>query len=138
MKKLPDDVNPYGIFANDEVYLEDIDVYGYDYDYTLAAYRKTTVENLLHTLAKQSLVSDCKYPEAMLKFEYDPNFSIRGVHYDVLRGLLIKINSVLQIQTDAVFRGRQKLTRDEVLSVYRRKELAMSDIEVIKKVEGLS
>ena len=54
-QKLPEDVNKLGIFANDELSLGEIDVYGYDYDYTLAAYKKATVEKMIHSLAKKGL-----------------------------------------------------------------------------------
>jgi hypothetical protein len=40
-----------------------------------------------------------KYPEAILKFEYDPKLAIRGLHYDILRGLLLKIDSFVQVTT---------------------------------------
>ena len=42
----------------------------------------------------------------MLNFQYDPDLTIRGLHYDITNGLLIKVNAVLQIQSDAVFRGK--------------------------------
>ena len=35
-KNLPDSSNPKGVFAIDEIDLSEIDVYGFDYDYTLA------------------------------------------------------------------------------------------------------
>jgi len=54
-QKLPEDVNKLGIFANDELSLGEIDVYGYDYDYTLAAYKKATVEKMIHSLAKKDM-----------------------------------------------------------------------------------
>ena len=62
-KKLPDDVNKLGIFANDELSLGEIDVYGYDYDYTLAAYKKATVERMIHSLAKKGLIFDTSCPK---------------------------------------------------------------------------
>ena len=44
----------------------------------------------------------------MLNFQYDPDLTIRGLHYDITNGLLIKVNAVLQIQSDAVFRGKDR------------------------------
>lgn len=128
-KKLPDDVNKLGIFANDELNLSEIDVYGYDYDYTLAAYKKATVENMIHSLAKKALVNELNYPQEMLKFDYDPDLTIRGLHYDIANGLLIKVNSVLQIQSDAVFRGRRQLKDDEVGRIYPARRLKLDDLE---------
>ena len=128
-KKLPDDVNKFGIFANDELCLDEINVYGFDYDYTLAAYKKATVEKMLHSLAKKALVTDLQYPEEMVNFEYDPNLTIRGLHYDIKNGLLLKVNSVLQVQSDAVFRGRKKLSEGEVNKIYPAKRLTLEMLE---------
>jgi HAD superfamily 5'-nucleotidase-like hydrolase len=129
VKKLPDDVNKLGIFANDELSMADIDVYGYDYDYTLAAYKKTVVERMIHSLAKKAMVHDLRYPEEILKFQYDPDRTIRGLHYDVKNGLLLKLNSALQIQTDAVFRGRKQLKPEEVFKMYHSKKFTLEMLE---------
>jgi len=128
-QKLPEDVNKLGIFANDELSLGEIDVYGYDYDYTLAAYKKATVEKMIHSLAKKALVNELQYPEEMLNFQYDPDLTIRGLHYDITNGLLIKVNAVLQIQSDAVFRGRQQLREEEVGKIYPAKRLTLDQLD---------
>ncbi len=56
-KKLPPDINSRTVFANSQLDLANIDVYGFDYDYTLASY-KTSVEAFIHDSAKQILVED--------------------------------------------------------------------------------
>ena len=66
-QKMPEDVNKLGIFANDELSLGEIDVYGYDYDYTLAAYKKATVEKMIHSLAKKGLTFDTSFPKKCSK-----------------------------------------------------------------------
>ena len=38
-----------------------------------------------------------QYPQAILKFEYDPKLAIRGLHYDIIKGLLLKIDSFIQV-----------------------------------------
>ena len=128
--KLPADVNKFGIFANDELNLEDIEVYGYDYDYTLAAYKKTTVEQMIYNLAKKSLVHEFQYPDEILHCQYCPQSTIRGLHYDVYKGLLLKLNSMLQIQHDAVFRGKRQLREYEVARIYPNRRLTLEEIEV--------
>ena len=52
-------MNPLGVFANAELNLSNIDIYGFDYDYTLASY-KTTVEKYIHDVARQALVENFK------------------------------------------------------------------------------
>ena len=69
------------------------------------------------------------YPEELLKCEYDPDLTIRGLHYDIVNGLLIKVNSVLQIQSDAVFRGRKQLSDKEVAEIYKFKRLTLEELE---------
>ena len=128
--KLPADVNKLGIFANDELNLEDVDVYGYDYDYTLAAYKKTMVEKMIYNLAKKALVQEFQYPDGILHRTYDPQSTIRGLHYDIHKGLLIKLNSMLQIQPDAVYRGKKRLSEYEVAELYPTRRLTLEDIEV--------
>ena len=65
----------------------------------------------------------------MLKFDYDPDLTIRGLHYDITNGLLIKVNAVLQIQSDAVFRGRRQLKEEEVAKIYPAKRLTLDQLE---------
>ena len=48
---------------------------------------------------------------------------------DIENGLLIKVNSVLQVQSDAVFRGRTKLSEDQVRRFYPAKRLTMDQLE---------
>lgn len=54
-KELPISVDPATVFANNEVQLEDIDVYGFDYDYTLASY-KPELHHLLYNLGAEALI----------------------------------------------------------------------------------
>ncbi len=52
-------VNARSVFANNELHLGQVSVYGFDYDYTLAVYRRT-LNNLIYSLAIQRLVRDYK------------------------------------------------------------------------------
>lgn len=54
-KKLPQDVNPRGVFACNELDLSEVKVYGFDYDYTLAHY-KPSLEHLLYNLGREVLL----------------------------------------------------------------------------------
>lgn len=58
-KKLPKNVNKTAVFACNELDLEEIQVYGFDYDYTLANYKKS-LHYLLYGLARDSLVEKYK------------------------------------------------------------------------------
>lgn len=50
-----------GIYVNKNLKLEDIQVYGFDYDYTLAHY-SSNLQTLIYELAKEHLVNEvCGY-----------------------------------------------------------------------------
>ena len=34
-KKFPSDIETFGVFCNDRIDMEEVEVYGFDYDYTL-------------------------------------------------------------------------------------------------------
>lgn len=58
-KKLPKDVNKHSVFACNELDLDEIQVYGFDYDYTLACYKKS-LHYLLYNLGRDMLVEKYK------------------------------------------------------------------------------
>uniref|UniRef100_A0A3B3T8F6 5'-nucleotidase domain containing 3 n=1 Tax=Paramormyrops kingsleyae TaxID=1676925 RepID=A0A3B3T8F6_9TELE len=75
-------VNPDTIFANNEMSLQDIEIYGFDYDYTLAFY-SSRLHTLIFSIARDILVQEHRYPEGLKEYDYIPEFVIRGLHYDV-------------------------------------------------------
>ncbi|XP_025079315.1 5'-nucleotidase domain-containing protein 2-like [Pomacea canaliculata] len=112
-----EDVNPEAIYANNEMSLADIEVYGFDYDYTLATYTPA-LHKLIFDLGKQALVSKLKYPAGILNFQYDEHFAVRGLHFDTMKGLVMKIDSFHNIQLGTVYRGIQPVSDEEVISLY--------------------
>jgi len=58
-KKLPEDVDPHAVFACNRLNLRDVNVYGFDYDYTLACY-KPSLEHLIYTLGREALLNNFK------------------------------------------------------------------------------
>ena len=50
-----------------------------------------------------------------------------GLHYDVEKGLFLKVDSSHQVQLGTVYRGRQRLTDQEVLSLYNSLNNAAGD-----------
>ena len=121
-KKLPDDINPLAVFCNNEVNLQEVEVYGFDYDYTLASYKRG-VEYLIHDIAREHLVNKFGYPKDVNNIVYDRDFAVRGLHYDVEKGLFLKVDSSNQIQLGSVHRGRERLDNKEVMNLYKRRQL---------------
>uniref|UniRef100_A0A0E0ESE8 5'-nucleotidase n=1 Tax=Oryza meridionalis TaxID=40149 RepID=A0A0E0ESE8_9ORYZ len=110
-------MNPQGIYVNKNVKLDDLQVYGFDYDYTLSHYSEH-LQCLIYDLAKKHLVNELKYPESCLKYEYDHGFPIRGLYYDRLKGCLLKLDFFGSIEPDGCFFGRRKLSLSEIKELY--------------------
>ncbi|XP_072102908.1 5'-nucleotidase domain-containing protein 2-like [Mobula birostris] len=126
MKRLVRDLVPPGvcnllnsstIYANNEVCLGDIEVYGFDYDYTLALY-SSSLNAMIYDTAKDILIEQYKYPQGLKDYTYWPDFAIRGLHYDINKGILMKIDAFHYIQMGSVYRGLQPVPDDEVLAMY--------------------
>ncbi|CAD6198161.1 unnamed protein product [Caenorhabditis auriculariae] len=113
----PPRVNPRGVFVNNDLDLSTVDVYGFDYDYTLAVYARG-LNDLIYRLALTRLVEQFKYPEDMLVMDYDSTFAIRGLHFDVQTCCLLKVDAFSQIQRGTVHRGRRKLSDEETVKLY--------------------
>uniref|UniRef100_A0ACB8FMK7 5'-nucleotidase domain-containing protein 3 n=1 Tax=Sphaerodactylus townsendi TaxID=933632 RepID=A0ACB8FMK7_9SAUR len=110
-------LNPDAIFSNNEMSLSDIEIYGFDYDYTLVFYSKH-LHTLIFNAARDLLVNEHRYPAEIRKYDYDPNFAIRGLHYDVHRALLMKIDAFHYIQLGTVYRGLSVVPDEEVIAMY--------------------
>lgn len=61
--------------------------------------------------------------------EYKPHFAVRGLHYDIEKGLLLKLDSFLQIQFGAVYRGLTPVSTEEVLKIYKNRIIPIAYVE---------
>ncbi|KAH9314644.1 hypothetical protein KI387_023271, partial [Taxus chinensis] len=116
-------MDPCGIYANDNLRMDQIEVYGFDYDYTVAHYTGS-LQTLIYDLAKEHIVKESRYPESCLQFQYDPNFPIRGLFYDKKRGCLLKLDFFHCIETDGCYYGRRKMSREEVEGIYGNRHIS--------------
>ncbi|CAA0820006.1 HAD-superfamily hydrolase- subfamily IG-5-nucleotidase [Striga hermonthica] len=110
-------IDPKGIYVNKNLRLDNIQVYGFDYDYTLAHY-SADLQSLIYDLAKEYLVNELRYPDSCLEFKYDNSFPIRGLYYDKLKGCLLKLDFFGSIEPDGCYFGRRKLSRSEINDLY--------------------
>ncbi|XP_030535730.1 5'-nucleotidase domain-containing protein DDB_G0275467 [Rhodamnia argentea] len=116
LKEMPK-MNPKGIYVNKNIRLDNVQVYGFDYDYTLAHY-SANLQSLIYDLAKQHMVNEFRYPEICMTFQYDPSFPIRGLYYDKQKGCLLKLDFFGSIEPDGCYFGRRKLSRKEINLMY--------------------
>ncbi|XP_062923666.1 5'-nucleotidase domain-containing protein 2-like isoform X3 [Mobula hypostoma] len=85
-------LNPANIYSNNEVKLGNIEIYGFDYDYTLAQY-----SNSVHTMI------------------FD---TAREILIDEYKGVLMKIDAFHYAQLGTAYRGLNPVPDDEVLHMY--------------------
>ncbi|XP_003894359.1 5'-nucleotidase domain-containing protein 2 isoform X2 [Papio anubis] len=110
-------LNPAAIYANNEISLRDVEVYGFDYDYTLAQYADALHPEIF-SAARDILIEHYKYPEGIRKYDYNPSFAIRGLHYDIQKSLLMKIDAFHYVQLGTAYRGLQPVPDEEVIELY--------------------
>ena len=65
--------------------------------------------------------------------EYREGFAVRGLHYDIEKGLLLKLDSFLQIQLGTVYRGLHPVPDDEVLRLYKNRIIPIAYVEAPQK-----
>ncbi|KAG2308194.1 hypothetical protein Bca4012_082772 [Brassica carinata] len=123
-------MNPQGIYVNKNLRLDNIQVYGFDYDYTLAHY-SSDLQSLIYDLAKQHMVNEFRYPESCMKFKYDPTFPIRGLYYDKQKGCLMKLDFFGSIEPDGCYFGRRKLSRKELENMYGTRHMGREQARVL-------
>ena len=107
---------PSDVFSCTDVWLGDTDIWGFDFDYTLAMYTES-LHNFIYSTALSTLVSRHRYPALMREqLAYQPTFAARGVFYDSAHGTLIKLDATQRVEV--AFLGRRQLTPAEISRRY--------------------
>ncbi len=78
------------IYVNRNLRLAQIELVGFDMDYTLALYNQPKIEELSIRATLGKLVAGRGYPEAILGLGYDPALGIRGLVVDRTLGNVFK------------------------------------------------
>ncbi len=112
------------IFTNRNLKLKTIKAVGFDLDYTLANYRSPEIEKLTFVKALEKLVSQKHYPKKLLDFEYEENFAIRGLIFDIKHGNILKTNKFRYVKR--VYHGFHKYSKKERKQLYTNKKLDLS------------
>ena len=87
-------------------------------DYTLVIYENCVLE-LIYRLAIQELLTRYHYPAAIRDLPFDPSFAIRGLHFDISRGFLFKLDAYHNIMLGTVYRGHHPVPDEEVFQAYQ-------------------
>ncbi|KAK2497634.1 hypothetical protein MC885_012613 [Smutsia gigantea] len=114
------------IFVNRSLALGKIRCFGFDMDYTLAAYKSPAYEALAFGLLLEHLVS-IGYPHEILRYTYDPTFPTRGLVFDALYGNLLKVDTHGNVLLAA--HGFTFLSEAEVWRFYPSKFIQRDDLQ---------
>uniref|UniRef100_A0A2I3GIW3 5'-nucleotidase domain containing 4 n=1 Tax=Nomascus leucogenys TaxID=61853 RepID=A0A2I3GIW3_NOMLE len=117
---------PAWIFVNRSLALGKIHCFGFDMDYTLAAYKSPAYEALTFELLLERLVC-IGYPHEILRYTYDPTFPTRGLVFDELYGNLLKADAHRKGLLGA--HGFTFLLEAEIWSFYPSKFIQRDDLQ---------
>ncbi|CAF2368328.1 unnamed protein product [Rotaria sp. Silwood2] len=129
-------MDPNGIFSNNELDLQKIQVYGFDFDYTLARY-KPALHSLIYDHAKTFLVKNLRYPDDLMNFCFRPGMGARGLHLDIKRGWLMKVDSYHNIQLGTVYRGMNQISDEEVITTHHGTKLSVDIVGYLGKTTNM-
>lgn len=112
------------IYVNRNLRMDEVEMIGFDMDYTLALYHQSNLETLSIQCTLEKLISKRGYPEAIRTLDYDPSFAVRGLVVDRRFGNIFKADRYGHV--GRVYHGRQQLSRDERHRLYRLERIRLS------------
>jgi len=112
------------IYVNRNLRMDEIDLIGFDMDYTLALYHQGNLEKLSIECTLEKLVTSRGYPRDILTLEYDHSFGLRGIVADRQNGNIAKMDRYGHV--GRVYHGRRLLPREERHSLYRTQRVRLA------------
>jgi HAD superfamily 5'-nucleotidase-like hydrolase len=109
------------IFTNRNLKMEDVEVIGFDMDYTLAIYRQAEMERLSIQLTVKKLIENLGYPTRLTELDYSPELAVRGLMVDKQLGNVFKMDRHGHV--GRCFHGAHRLTREERTQIYRQSRI---------------
>ena len=112
------------VFVNRNLRMDEIDVIGFDMDYTLALYQQKNLEALSIQCTLDKLLAKRGYPEEIRALDFDPAFAVRGLVIDRRFGNVFKADRYGHV--GRVYHGRQPMSREERHRLYRLERIRLS------------
>ncbi|WP_373049248.1 HAD-IG family 5'-nucleotidase [Vulgatibacter sp.] len=112
------------IYVNRNLRMDQIDLIGFDMDYTLAIYHMRRIEQLSFDMTLALLVRQFGYPQVVESIRYDHQFVMRGLVVDKEQGNLLKMDRFNHV--GRVYHGRQLLDREAWRRLYRDEKIRLS------------
>ncbi len=113
------------VFVNRNLRMDQIELVGFDMDYTLAIYIQAEMERLSIELTLKKLVEGRGYSREILGLPYPPELAIRGLMVDRAEGNVFKMDRHGHV--GRVLHGLRALTREERSTLYRRQRVRLAE-----------
>ena len=111
------------VYCNRNLRLDQVDMIGFDMDYTLAIYRQAEMDRVSIKATVKKLV-DKGYPKALLMMDYRIDFPIRGLLVDRKLGNVLKMDRYRYVKK--AYHGLRELSREERRRLYHTRRLRPS------------
>lgn len=113
------------VYVNRNLRLDQVQVVGFDMDYTLAIYDQTKIEELSVAATVHKLITNKGYPEAVRHLAYDPALGIRGLVVDQATGHVFKPDRYGT--PGRVRHGHKEVGRADVAALYQRDRMRLGE-----------
>ena len=112
------------VFVNRNLRMGNVEMVGFDMDYTLAIYHLRRIEQLSFDLTLSRLVTEFGYPPELGLLQYDHGFVLRGLVVDKAQGNLIKMDRFGSV--GRAYHGLSPLPSDACHRLYRNERIRLS------------
>jgi 5'-nucleotidase len=113
------------VYANRNLPLAEVELVGFDMDYTLALYHQAKMEELSVLATVHKLVVGKAYPDAIRRLHYDARLGIRGLVVDMQTGNVFKPDRYGT--PGRVRHGKLVLPRADMAALYQRNRMRLGD-----------
>src|ERR1700744_5736576 len=112
------------VFVNRNLRMDEVEMIGFDMDYTLALSLQRNLESLSIQCTLDKLIAKRGYPEAFRALDYDPSFAVRGLVVDRRYGNIFKADRYGHV--GRVYHGKKEVSREERHRLYRLERIRLS------------
>ena len=113
------------IFVNRNLRMANVELVGFDMDYTLAIYHMRRIEQLSFDMTLARLVSERGYPREIGSIQYDHSFVMRGLVVDKPNGNLIKMDRFGHV--GRAYHGLRPLEDEVRRRLYRNERIRLKN-----------
>ncbi|WP_375773670.1 HAD-IG family 5'-nucleotidase [Archangium gephyra] len=113
------------IFVNRNLRMAQVELIGFDMDYTLAIYHMRRLEQLAYDMTLAKLVTERGYPSVIGQLQYDHHFVMRGLAVDKANGNLLKMDRFGYV--GRAWHGLRPLDREVWKKLYRNQRVKLKN-----------